>query len=231
MPHSMKRTAIAAGVLMLGLASSSWAQSSGGMHPAPNASTDANTNASISNHATESTKVSAADSTFMQHAAADNLAEVAMGKLALDKSSDAQVKQLAQKVIDDHTDAQTKLKTLAQDKQVKLPQQADADARKTAASMQKLDGSAFDKAWQRHMVTDHQKTIAMFNKAATSGDNEVSDFAQATLPALKTHLKMAEHLNGGKHDASTAKHGMSPPIIHPASTTSASMPPASPTRP
>lgn len=171
--RSLKLICLASSLLLLGASGSALAQSS------PNTKT----------------AVSSTDSTFMKHAAAGNMAEIDMGRMALNKSSDAQVKQLAQRIVDDHTAANAKLKTLAESKHVTLPAGPTPDARKAAASMRKMDGSAFDKAWSKHMVTDHQKAIKMFTKASSnSKDPDVRNFAQATLPVLKTHLEMAQKL-------------------------------------
>jgi putative membrane protein len=157
------------------------------------------------------------------------MAEVAMGRMALDKSSDSQVKQLAQRIVDDHTKANEKLKTIAQDKNVTLPAGPAPDARKSADAMQKMDGAAFDKAWAKHMVTDHKKAIAMFTKASKGGDADVRGFATETLPTLRTHLKMAEDLAGSTGDHTGRKSGATPPPVdNPAPGASASNPAAAP---
>ncbi|OOG55497.1 DUF4142 domain-containing protein [Rhodanobacter sp. C03] len=137
----------------------------------------------------------ATDSAFMQHAAAAGLAEVQLGQLALDKSSDAQVKQLAQRIVDDHSKANDQLKTLAQNKQVTLPGDPSSDAQKESKDLQAKSGSAFDQAWTKDMVKDHQQAVKMFTQEGKQAkDPEVRQFAQATLPTLTTHLQLAKKL-------------------------------------
>ena len=139
----------------------------------------------------------AADSMFMTHAAADGMAEVQMGQMALQKSSDPKVKALAQRIVDDHTDANNKLRTLAQDKQVTLPAAPTKEAQDKAATLNSMDGAKFDQAWGEAMVSDHQKAVKMFSGEATrTRDPRIRAFAQATLPTLKTHLQMAQQLQG-----------------------------------
>lgn len=139
----------------------------------------------------------ATDSTFMAHAAADGMAEVQMGQLALKKSSDPKIKQLAQRIVDDHTDANGKLQTLARYKQVTLPAAPSQAAQDKAASMTSMDGATFDKAWTAAMVGDHQKAVTLFtDEVGKTSDPQVKTFAQATLPVLKTHLQMAQQLQG-----------------------------------
>lgn len=139
----------------------------------------------------------AADSMFMTHAAADGMAEVQMGQMALKKSSDPKVKQLAQRIVDDHTDANGKLQTLARYKQVALPAAPSQAAQDKATTMTSMDGTKFDQAWAAAMVSDHQKAVTLFtDEVQKTSDPQVKAFAQATLPVLKTHLQMAQQLQG-----------------------------------
>lgn len=223
MSHPTRLTAIAVSLLLLGLAGSTLAQS---------ADTSAKTMQSdTAATAKPAHAMKATDSSFVKHAAADGMVEVAMGRMALDKSSDSQVKQLAQRIVDDHTKANDQLKTIAQDKNIKLPDGPAPDARKSADAMRKMDGAAFDKAWARHMVTDHKKAIAMFTQASKGSDADVSGFAAQNLPALRTHLKMAEDLAGAANGNADRKPATTPPPIdRPAAAASASNPATAPDR-
>ncbi|HEY8683908.1 MAG TPA: DUF4142 domain-containing protein [Rhodanobacter sp.] len=137
----------------------------------------------------------ATDSAFMRNAAAGGMAEVQMGQMALDKSSDAQVKQLAQRIVDDHTKANDQLKTLAESKHVSLPATAAAAAQKEGKSLMAMNGTAFDHAWSKAMVKDHQKAVKLFSQESKQAkDSDVRQFAQGTLPTLNTHLQMAQGL-------------------------------------
>ena len=134
------------------------------------------------------------DSRFMQQAASAGVAEVQLAQLALTKSENDAVKALAQRILDDHTKANAQLKTIADSEQVALPAPDDA-ARDEAARLRALDGSAFDQAWAKTMVGDHEKAVKLFSdEAAASGDSRLRQFAQATLPALRAHLQSAKRL-------------------------------------
>lgn len=139
----------------------------------------------------------ASDSMFMTHAAADGMAEIQMGQMALQKSSDPKVKELAQRIVDDHTAANAKLQTLAQQKQVTLPAAPMKDAQDKAATINSMDGTKFDQAWAAAMVEDHRKAVKLFsNESSHTQDADVRNFAQATLPTLKSHLEAAQQLQG-----------------------------------
>jgi putative membrane protein len=138
------------------------------------------------------------DSSFIKQAAADGMAEVQMGRMALGKSSNAQVKQLAHRIIEDHTKANDKLRMLAQKKNVTLPATPTAEARQEAASMKSMDGAGFDRAWAAAMVKDHTKAIDLFTtETQQAKDADVRQFAETTTPVLRTHLDMAQKLAGG----------------------------------
>jgi putative membrane protein len=146
--------------------------------------------------AQSSGNVSAADKAFMQKAAADGIAEVQMGQTASTKSSDPQIKQFAQRIVDDHTKANDQLKAIALAKQVTLPSAPDASAQKESKRLDGLKGKSYDQAWSKDMVAGHQAAVALFTQESTGGtDSDVRQFATTTLPTLKTHLQMAQQLN------------------------------------
>jgi len=57
-------------------------------------------------------------------------------------------------------------------------------------------GSDFDKRYIDRQVQDHRKTIDLFEKEASQGGNaELKQFAQQTLPTLRSHLSQAESID------------------------------------
>ena len=134
------------------------------------------------------------DMKFAEKAAMSGMAEVKLGQLALEKASSPEVKQFAQKMIDDHGKANDELKSLAQSKQMELPtdlgkHQKDYD--KLAA----MSGSDFDRAYVDCMVKDHKEDVSLFEKQANKGeDAELKAFAARTLPTLQMHLQHAQDL-------------------------------------
>ena len=140
------------------------------------------------------------DAMFMREAAAASLAEIQAGQIALDKGSSAQVKQLAQRIIDDHTKANDQLMSIAQRKQVTLPTAPMPMQKQEAAHLNTLSGASFDQAYAQAMVKDHREAIKLFGMESQNGsDTDLKQFASTTLPALKQHLQMAEQIAGGAH--------------------------------
>lgn len=140
-------------------------------------------------------KLDKADTSFMQKAAADGMAEVQLGQLALSNTSNPQVKTAAQQLVDDHGKVNEQLKSLAATRQVELPAAISADATKQAKTLQSLHDAAFDQAWAKDMVTNHQAAIKLFGEEGKQTDDaDLRQFTKTTLPTLNQHLKMAQQL-------------------------------------
>jgi putative membrane protein len=141
-------------------------------------------------------KLAPADKKFVMDAAQGGMAEVEMGKLAANQGSSDDVKKFGQRMVDDHSKANEKLKDLASEKGVMVPSDLNAKDMATKARLEKLQGAEFDKAYMKDMVMDHKKDVADFKKESMSGkDPDVKGFASDTLPTLQDHLKQAESVN------------------------------------
>ena len=138
-------------------------------------------------------KLSGSDKTFVSKAATGGMAEVELGKLAADKASDPDVKAFGQRMVDDHSKANDKLKQIATDKGVTVPTALKGAEKTLYDKLSKASGAEFDKMYMHHMVTDHQTDVKEFEKESKSGkDTDVKQFATDTLPTLREHLQMAQ---------------------------------------
>jgi putative membrane protein len=152
--------------------------------------------------------VAPADKTFVHEAAVGGMAEVELGNLAKEKASSADVKQFGERMATDHGKANDELKQWAQKNNVTLPADVDAKHKALKDRLSKLSGDAFDKAYMREMVTDHQKDVAAFRKASQTAKNaDLKAWAGQTLPTLEDHLKQARETASkvGAGAATTAK--------------------------
>jgi len=130
---------------------------------------------------------------FAMKAAEGGTLEVKLAQLAQQKASSPEVKQLAQKLEQDHTQANNKLTAIAKQKNIDLPSDLKGECEETYQAFQKLEGKDFDDAYTLHMITDHIHDIAMFQKEARNGtDQDIKQFASETLPTLREH---ASHVN------------------------------------
>jgi putative membrane protein len=136
-------------------------------------------------------------STFLQDAIAGSLAEVQLGQLAQQNGGSADVKSFGQTLVTDHSKAMEEASALAQSMSVQVPTEPTPEAQQEYQKLQGLKGPEFDKEFAEHMVSDHEKDIKKFEEQAQGAD-QVAQFANATLPTLKTHLDMAKKLEANQ---------------------------------
>lgn len=141
------------------------------------------------------TKLDHRDQKFIEKAAEDGMAEVELGKLAQTKASNDQVKQFAQHMEQDHSQANDELKRIAQSKGVTIPSSTDRSHTKKMEKMQKESGADFDKQYMAEMVKDHEKNLKFFREEAQNAkDPELKTFAQKTAQKINEHLNMARQI-------------------------------------
>lgn len=131
---------------------------------------------------------------FVDEASAKGVAEVETSKLALEKSSSADIKAFAQQMITDHTAANMELAGIARSKNLEVADEAELANKAKKFVLEQRDGESFDEAYAKNQVEAHKDTIELFKKAAVSNDVELAAFAKATLPKLEHHLEMAREL-------------------------------------
>ena len=136
------------------------------------------------------------DKEFVTKAGMGGLYEVQAGNLALQKAQSADVKAFAQRMVTDHGNSNSELSQLATAKGLALPTELGGDHESAFNHLNTLSGAEFDKAYMQHMVPDHEKDVADFDKASTTAtDADVKAFAQKTLPVLQDHLRMAKEVS------------------------------------
>ncbi len=137
----------------------------------------------------------AMDKMFVKKALQGGMAEVQLGQLTLQKSNNDQVKQFAQRMIDDHTKLGEQMKPVAQQLGVSAPNDISKKDKSTIAKLQALSGPAYDEAYIRDMVKDHKKDLSEFQTEASSGqDQTVKDAANQGSKVIAQHLQMIQQI-------------------------------------
>jgi putative membrane protein len=136
---------------------------------------------------------SAQDTTYLTANIQTSLAEIAIGNLALTKSDNDEVLELADMTIKDHTAALAKASTLAQTLGIPVPTEPSAEQKAQAAQLQAASGTAFDQLYSQIQVAGHTKSIASTNTEINSGtEQSVKQYATEYLPVATMHLDMSE---------------------------------------
>ena len=140
------------------------------------------------------------DRDIMQDLAHAHHAELESARLALEKSKSERVRQFAQQMIDDHTQAQIDLQQLAQLKGVKLPQEANLAHKALSTAMRLLTADAFDRQYMTRMgINDNERTVELLQKGQKNvKDTELRTLLERQLAMAETHLMVARKLNGQK---------------------------------
>jgi putative membrane protein len=135
------------------------------------------------------------DAAFYKSAAEGGMAEVQLGTLAQQKSSNPSVTEFGAMMVKDHSAANEKLKALAESKNVKLPSSPSMGQMATKTKLEVLSGNTFDKSYIKGMIDDHEEDIKEFKKEAAAGqDPDAKAYAAATLPTLQAHLKKIQSI-------------------------------------
>jgi putative membrane protein len=136
------------------------------------------------------------DSEFVVEAASGSMMEVELGKLAVERANSPQVKNFAQKMVNDHSKANERLKNLAQKKNIAIPNNLPNDHQKKIEDLRGKSGAEFDKEYMDLMVDDHKDDVDKFEKAADDlNDNELRAWASETLPTLRQHREEAKKIH------------------------------------
>lgn len=136
------------------------------------------------------------DSEYLVAAAEVDMKEIELGKLAQAKATNAEVKEFAKMMIDEHTKASEELKAAAGKKNVSLPMALTEDGQEAVKDLNdEKPGMDFDKKYVDMMVDGHEKTIDKMEKASESAKEEdVRMWAANMLPTLRKHLEHAKSL-------------------------------------
>jgi putative membrane protein len=135
------------------------------------------------------------DKSFVRQALQGGMAQVQLGQLALQKSSNPDVKQFAQKMVEEHTKLVDAMKPIAQQMHVKPPDSLSHKDKSTVSKLNALNGDAFDKAYIKDMVKDHKQDAKDFKQEAESASNPaLKDLASQGSQMIDQHLQMIEQI-------------------------------------
>jgi putative membrane protein len=133
-------------------------------------------------------------SKFLSDAIKGDNSETRLGNLIAARGSSAAVRSFGRTLSRDHGNARVQAASLARRMHVAVPTAMMPEARSEYAKLQRLHGRSFDREVRRYMIDDHQKDISEFSDQARHGDRRTAALAQATLPTLRKHLRIAESL-------------------------------------
>src|SRR5215472_2487647 len=128
------------------------------------------------------TGLSMKGSSFIKEASAGNQGQIALAQLALQKSQNPEIKNLAQMIQNDHQQSQEKLQTIAQTHNVTLNEGLTWSQKREQGKLEKLSGADFDQQYAKAMLEDHVNDLNSFQKASEKlQEPDLKQFAQENM--------------------------------------------------
>lgn len=129
---------------------------------------------------------------FLARARSDNATQIAMAKLALNKSTNPRVIDLANAIIQERTTLETHLVQLIPSRDEGAGVDQSAAATHMLDHLQSLNGDAFDKTFASASVKNHCRIISAYEAMKlSSSDIALRALAHDAIPALRSNLTVA----------------------------------------
>ncbi len=140
------------------------------------------------------TKLSAADQALFNQVAMGGMRQLAISQAVLDKATNEEVRMLAQSEVDEQTNIAAKLREVAAAKGITMPAAADPEV---TALVQRINSASADEVNRIYLeeggIRGHEMLQATMKTVKRTADDEtMKALAVATLPVIKTHLKVSK---------------------------------------
>lgn len=125
-----------------------------------------------------------------------NGAEIAAGQVAAEKAQNADVRQFATTMVEEHQRMQGRVDSLVATMNMDRAPVPDSLARHLEQVRSQLQGQAagadFDRMYMEAQVADHQNTLSALRAAQTAAQNaQLRTLIDAAIPAVEGHLERA----------------------------------------
>ena len=154
--------------------------------------------------------------TFLSKAIEMNQAELEISRMAQGKAENPEVKEYADMMVRDHTEALEKLRSAANVSEGQVP--LTNEHQQIYDKLARMTGAEFDTEYMNAMVRDHREAVQVFQHEAENADRGATTqrekpgtkagtsdaaIAREMLPTLQKHLSGAEQLTKALGDTST----------------------------
>jgi putative membrane protein len=139
-------------------------------------------------------------SAYVPGAAMGDMYEIQAADIALERSSNAQVKELAQMIKTDHTAASNAMKALVPNAapDVALPTSLDQRRQGLIDNLRSASAADFDRVYVDQQIAAHQEALTLHRGFSDNTDAPaLAQHAASVVPKIEGHLQMAETLKAG----------------------------------
>jgi putative membrane protein len=135
------------------------------------------------------------DKQFLSKASQGGVNEIKLSELAETKSTNAQVKAFAHKMVVEHKALAMRMKPFADAWKITPPMGPDADHQAEYDKLSGLSGADFDKEYLNVMEKDHHDALDLFNEEAkTTTDMKFKTAVMHGQSVVAAHTHMADSL-------------------------------------
>ncbi len=133
---------------------------------------------------------------YVTNAAMGDMYEIRAAEMALERSQNAEVRALAQMILDDHTAASEALRNVVMTRQIDVEMPTELDERRQGLLDNLRDADNFDEVFVDQQVAAHQEALTLHKGFADNEDApELAAHASNAVPKLEAHLEQARALD------------------------------------
>jgi len=135
------------------------------------------------------------DKMFVHEAIEGGVAEIALGNLAAQKSTNNEVQAFGKKMVEDHTKLNQQLSQVADTIGARAPKKMGKDQQAQYDKLAALSGDDFDREYITLMVKDHHKDLReMRMEARTTQDADLKAVLGDGAPIIRDHMVSADRM-------------------------------------
>lgn len=134
-------------------------------------------------------------SAYIPGAAIGDLYEIQAADIALERTRNAQVRELAQMIKTDHTAASEALKRLAPQAapDTTVPTALDQRRQGLIDNLRSATAADFDRVWIDQQIAAHNEALTL-HRGFSDQDSPLAEHARSVTPKIEAHLKRAEEI-------------------------------------
>ena len=134
---------------------------------------------------------------YVSNAAEGDMYEIMAADIALERSQNAQVKELAQMIKTDHTAASNAMKALLPQAAPDVTVPAELDERRQGLldNLRSASAETFNQVYLDQQVAAHNEAITLHRGFSDNADApQLAEHARTVLPKIEAHLRRAEEI-------------------------------------
>lgn len=137
---------------------------------------------------------------YVPNAAEGDMYEIQAADIALERTQNAQVRELAQMIKTDHTQASESFKRIAPQAapDVTMPTELDERRQGLLDNLRSASAADFDRVYLDQQVAAHNEAVTLHRGFSDNTDAPMlAEHARMVLPKIEAHLRQAEQLRAG----------------------------------